>query len=102
MIIHFNNKDYRFDLEDITVEDARAIKRYCGLTLKGLEEGLSEADPDAMTCLYWLMLRQNGEDHNIERVSFKVIKFAAAFAAANTEDKPVDSVPKGEVTAPEA
>lgn len=93
MIVHFNNRDYTFDLEEITVDQARVIKRFCGLTLKTLEAGLSEADPDAMTCLYWLMLRQNGEEHNIEKLSFGIVKFARAFGEAQAET-PDTVVPK--------
>lgn len=82
MIVAFNNKSYILDLDEMNVEEARIIKKYAALTLKGLQDGLAELDPDAMTCLYWLMLRQAGEDHSIERVTFKILKFAEAVGEA--------------------
>lgn len=80
--IAFNNRTYALDIEEIEVEHARTIKRYCGLTLRKLEESLADGDPDGLTSLYWLMLKQNGEDHAIERVSFKIVKFAKAVGDA--------------------
>jgi hypothetical protein len=82
MIVNYNGFDYPLDLEEIEVEEARTVKRYAGLSLKGLEEGLAEGDADAMTCLFWLMLKQSGQDHNIEKVTFKIVKFAKAVQEA--------------------
>jgi hypothetical protein len=84
--IPFNNKVYTLDIEEIEVEHARVIKRYAGLTLRKLEESLAEGDPDGLTSLYWLMLKQSGENHNIESVSFKIVKFAKAVADAQAAE----------------
>lgn len=87
MKIDFNNKVYTLDIEEIEVEHARVIKRYCGLTLRKLEESLADGDPDGLTSLYWLMLKQSGEDHAIERVSFKIVKFAKAVGDAQAAEE---------------
>jgi hypothetical protein len=86
MQVAFNNKVYTLDIEEIEVEHARVIKRYCGLTLRKLEESLADGDPDGLTSLYWLMLQQNGENHRIESVSFKIVKFAKAVGNAQAAE----------------
>lgn len=87
MIVKFNNREYDLDISDIEVEHARVIKNYAShLTLKGLGEGIAEGDPDALTAAYWLMLKQNGEDHNIAKVSFKPMKFLLAVVEGMLEE----------------
>jgi len=79
MIVKFNSREYELDLEGMEVEHARVILKYNSkLTLKGLGEGIAEGDPDALTATYWLMLKQAGEDHNINTLSFKPMKFLLA------------------------
>lgn len=102
MIIEYEGKSFDLDIEELEVDEARVIKRYAGMTLKGFEEGLAEGDPDALTCLYWLILRQNGEEHNIERIKFKPVKLARAVsvaqeaeaAKAKAEEAPKDEEPE--------
>lgn len=102
MIVKFNNRDYNLDVDGIEVEHARVIKEYSGLHLKGFGEGISDGDPDALTSLYWLMLKQNGEDHNIRGVSFKPMLFLIAVMEAQLEEEKAkaavkaDGTPKGE------
>lgn len=86
MIVKFNNREYDLDVDGIEVEHARIIKKYSGLNLKGFGEGIGEGDPDALTSLYWLMLKQNGQDHNIESVSFKAMQFLIAVMEAQLEE----------------
>lgn len=94
MKLDYEGTEYSFDLEDITVQQARTIKASCGLTLLGLEAGLEAGDPDALRAIFWLMLCQNGETPDIDRVDFKIVKFAKALdAQANAESKE-DEAPK--------
>lgn len=91
--IKYEDKEYTFDLEEITLSQARIMKDRCDLTLMGLEEGLGNGDPDAMRAMYWLMKCQNGEPEDIDRVDFKVVKFARAIDAAQKDEVP-DADPK--------
>lgn len=87
MIVKFNNREYTLDVDDIEVEHARVIKKYNDtLNLKVFGEGVGVGDPDALTALYWLMLKQNGEDHNIEKVSFKAMRFLIAVMQAQSDE----------------
>lgn len=101
MKVTYEGKSYTLDIEEIEVEHARVIKRYCGLTLRRLEESLAEGDPDALTSLFWLMLRQSGEDHRIESVHFKIVKFAKAIAdAQQVEEAAAQALAREAETAP--
>lgn len=60
MIISYDGTDYDFDSDRISVDEWRELKRKYKMTPKAFQEGLSEADPDAMTFLYLSMLRQAG------------------------------------------
>lgn len=82
MHLNYEGKEYDFDLEEVTVQQARTIKTSCGLTLLGLENGLEQGDPDALRAVFWLMLCQNGERVDIDRADFKIVKFARAIDAA--------------------
>ena len=93
MHLTYEDKEYTFDLEEITVAQAKIMKKSCGLTLMGLEEGLGQGDPDALRAVYWLMLCQNGDPQDIDRVDFKIVKFARAMDAAQP-DEVKSEVPK--------
>lgn len=82
MLINYDGKEYPFELDDITVSQATAIKRRLNLTLLGIEKGLAEVDVDALRAIYWLMLAQNGETRDIDRVDFKPLKYAVAIRNA--------------------
>jgi hypothetical protein len=83
--INYEDKDYTFDLEEIDVNQATIIHRKTGLTLFTLEEGLAKGDPGALRAIFWLMLAQNGENEDIDRINFKIVKFARAVDAASKE-----------------
>ena len=61
MNIEFQGKAYDFDQNAISLDEFREMKRKYKRTAKGFEEGITEGDPDALTCLYWVMeARQSG------------------------------------------
>lgn len=97
MIVHFDDKDYQFDIEALDLSEARYIKRNAGLTVKALMDGLSEMDADAIAALYWLMLKQNGQATDIGKLNFSVLKFAEAlgnaFNAESEEEDPTEAAP---------
>ena len=61
LIITFEGHEVTFDKEKITIDEWRELKRKYGMTPKGFERGIGEADPDASTFLYWLLLRRGGD-----------------------------------------
>lgn len=98
MKVNWNDKEFTLDLDDIDVQQAKVIKIHCKLTLLGIQEGLSQGDPDALRAVYWLMHAQSGTPLDIDRANFKIVPFlqavqeaAEAANAANTdEDTPKD------------
>lgn len=88
MLIKFDGEEYNFNLNDIDVNQAEQVYDKVGLTLMGLEEGLSIGHPGAMKAVFWLMLAQNGKAVAFEQVNFKIIPFAnATQAAKKAEDE---------------
>jgi hypothetical protein len=65
MIISYDGKDWQFDREAITVDEWRELKRKYKMTPKGFQDGIAEADPDASTFLYWILLRQSGDQRAV-------------------------------------
>lgn len=86
-VVHFEDQDYNFDIEELSLSQARSIFRQTGLTVKGLMDGLSDMAPEALAALYWLMLAQNGQVTDIGKVNFKVMKFAEAMSKAFDDEK---------------
>lgn len=97
MLVHYEDKDYEFDIDDLDVVQATMLKRKYGITLLSLQKGLLEGDADALRAVYWLMLAQNGQRVNIDSVQFKIVKFANAIQdaveaenAANNDEASAD------------
>lgn len=65
MIIEFEGRQLQFDRRAIGVDEWRELKRKYKMTPKTFEDSISEADPDASTFLYWVLLRQNGEPNTL-------------------------------------
>ncbi len=82
MKITYRDKEYEFDLDAIDVAQAKVIKVHCGLTLKGITEGMGELDPDAMRAAYWLMHAQSGIPCDIDRINFPLVEFATSVVNA--------------------
>lgn len=104
MIVHFEDKDYEFDLDEIDLRDAIYVQNQTSLTLNGLVSGFMESNPAALLGLYWLMMKQNGKTVSMDRVNFKVRKFDAALAEAFVaarkaeEENPTEDAPAKEAT----
>jgi hypothetical protein len=89
MQIEYDSKTYEFDFEEIDVLQAKAIKAATHMTIKGWEEALKEADPDAIQALWWLILVQNGHNPKSDpaSVNAKIVPLARAFSAAQKADE---------------
>ena len=97
MKICYEGEELEFDLEQITVRQAMMLKMKLGLTLLGLDQGLSTGDPDAMLAVFWLMKTQAGDKVDLDDLDFKVVKLANAIQeavdreeAANKEEEEAD------------
>lgn len=82
MLVHYEGKDYEFDIDDLDIVQATMLQRKYKLNLLSLQRGLLEGEPDALRAVYWLMLMQNGQRVNIDNVQFKIVKFANAIQEA--------------------
>jgi hypothetical protein len=60
IIKDFEGRDWDWDFDKIGVDEWREVKRKLKMTPKAVQEGIDEADPDAMTVAYWTMLQQAG------------------------------------------
>lgn len=101
MIIEFEDQEWKLDLDEVDVMQARVIKRETGMTLLDLEEALERIDPDAMVALYWLMKNQNGVTVNMSKVNFGLVKFGKAVMAAQIQAAEEAAANPTEADAPE-
>jgi hypothetical protein len=82
MIITFEGRDWDFRDDKIGIQQAMAMHLEHGLTLRAWQEGITDLDPRAIQCSYWLMLQQNGEIRPLRGLDFEAIEFMAAYIAA--------------------
>jgi len=82
MKITYREQEFEFDLDAIDVAQAKVIKVHCGLTLKGITDGIAELDPDAMRAAFWLMHVQSSIPCDIDRINFPLVEFASAIIEA--------------------
>jgi hypothetical protein len=86
--IEFEDRTWKFDMDEIGVRQSRAISAYMGgMSLLDWEDSLakdagSETWLKAMECLYWLMLEQAGEQAQIGERDFAVLRLSRLAAAA--------------------
>jgi hypothetical protein len=92
MKVTWEDKEYTFDLDEMTVAQAKTIKVHCGLTISQLNDGLwRDMDPDAVRAAYWLMHVQSGKKAlDIDRIDFKVVRFMEALIAGVKEQRAAD------------
>lgn len=90
MILEYQGKDWQFDRDAITIDEWRQLKKVYKLTPKGFQDGIGEADPDASTFLYWVMLRQNGDQQATlgDHLRPDIIALNEAIAKAEPGEEP--------------
>ena len=88
MIITFEGKDWQFDREKINTDEWRELQRKYKMTPKRFEEGISEAHVDASTFLYWILLRQSGDQRAVlgDHLKPDIIALNAAIGAADADE----------------
>lgn len=88
MIITYQGREYPFDETAITVDEWRELKRKYRMTPKGFEDGAENADPDAMTFLYWLLMRRDGQQQLLlgDHLKPDVIALHTALAEATSAE----------------
>jgi hypothetical protein len=79
--VKYNDETFHFEMEDCTTDQLIKIQRlYPDMTIMGLGRGMREGDIRALTCVYWLMQVQKGNDLvRLETVTLdKPVRFAGA------------------------
>ena len=84
LTIDFEGREWHFDKNEIGVDEWRELKRKYKMTPRQFDEGVSQADPDGYTFLYWVMLRQNGDQRAVlgDHLKPDIIALNAAIAKA--------------------
>ena len=80
--IKWEDREWPYDDDHLTVQQAMAFQSVHGFTLHGWTEGIKELDPRAFQCIYWLMLQQNGEQTTLKDLDFDLIEFMSAYVEA--------------------
>lgn len=99
MRITFEDREWEFDMEAITLKQGVAMHLAYGFNLDAWFEALQETDPRALQCLWWLILQQNGEVVPIKEADCSLIALADAFGEAQDDDKE-DEEPEPDPTPP--
>ena len=88
MKITYQGTGYEFDQEAITVDQWRELKRKYHMTPRQFQEATDDADPDAYTFLWWVLLHQNGGTREPlgDGLKFDLIALNHAFGAAVESD----------------
>jgi hypothetical protein len=97
MIITYEGTDYDFDSDRIGIDEWRELKRKYKMTPLGFQNGIGEADPDAMTFLFVAMQRQAGRVNVTlgDHIKVDVIALNQALSAAQ-EAEPDEEEPEPE------
>jgi hypothetical protein len=59
MIVNYDGRDYKFNFDEITLDQLEIIGKDSHLTLHTFQTGLDFGDSRALRAAYWLMLHQN-------------------------------------------
>jgi hypothetical protein len=98
--IEFEGRTREVDVDELSLTQAVVITGRMAGSLKEWEKSLEDPDSpgwlDAMRCLYWLMVQQDGEQAAIGDVDFPVLKYAQAVADAIERESapPPDETPE--------
>lgn len=89
LIKDFEGRDWKLDTDDITIDEWRELKRKYKMTPKAFQDMIMEADPDASTFTYFVMLRHNGQPGTVlgDHLKPDIIKLNQAVAAASAAEE---------------
>jgi hypothetical protein len=98
LIRDFEGRDWNLDLEAVTVDEWRDLKRKYKMSPAAFEGGAAEADPDAMTFLYWVINGQNGNQSLSlgDHLKPDILKLHSAFADASKAEREAEREPEPE------
>jgi hypothetical protein len=83
MIIVFEGREWQYDEDKVTVQQAMVLHSAYGLAILAWQRAIAELDPRAMQFCYWLMLAQNdAKPGPLKGLDFAVVEFIAAYRAA--------------------
>jgi hypothetical protein len=101
MIITFDGASYDFDPSRISIDEWRELKRKYKMTPKQWQDGVSEADPDAMTMLWLAMRRQAGTAGNMtlgDHVKVDILALHDALSDAQDDEPEPEPEPEPDPT----
>lgn len=87
MKIEFEGRTWQYDEDEITLEQAMAMRLVHGLTILDWQEGLARLDERALQCSYWLMLNQNGIVKPVLECEFSPVAFTVAYRDAQAAER---------------
>lgn len=93
MIINLDDREYTYDEDRITLKQGIAIHLAYGFTVSAWLKAMTDADPRAWQCAYWLMLQQNGEVKPIADCDGPLIEFMSAYADAQQAETAAEAAP---------
>jgi len=86
MIIEFAGKEYQYDPAMIDMTVGMRIKEHTGQGMRSWEKSIDDGDPKALQALYWVVLRQNGENVPLQTLNFSLQEFYSAVAVAAAKE----------------
>lgn len=59
--IDFEDRSYDFDMSNVTANEWKSVRAYCGHNPLALFEAIEQSEIEAVEALFWLVMRQNRE-----------------------------------------
>lgn len=100
MIIHWEDRDWHYEPDALTVGELRTIRDHAGYGAITWEARVRDCDPDAIEALWWLVRTRNGVAAEITKpmagnpVSFWSAYWDAAAEVAKARKKSEPAAPK--------
>lgn len=98
--MHWDGKTYKWDPEEVDVQQGIVIKMTFGWTLVQWQEAVAAVDPQAFQALFWLMRIQNGEACELTSQNFSIKQFSEEFGRASKEAQELEDSHQGNAGAP--
>jgi hypothetical protein len=101
LIIEFEGREWEYDEDAVSVQQAMAMHLAHGFTIKAWQQAIPELDPRAVQCCYWLMLQQNGVKKPLKDLDFAAVEFMSAYMKGlRADDAEDDEEPEPDPTPP--
>lgn len=84
--IDFENRTYDFDMANVTANEWKQVRAYCGHNPLALFEAIEQSEIEAVEALFWLVMRQNREPaFDFGQRQFGLFAFMKGWNKANEE-----------------